>query len=231
MKTSSVLVALPIVLATGSASLAQDLSNSGLYGFAYGGIESSGSLDQTGVIGAGSQSVDTDFDNGTAFGFGIGKELPGLSIGGVTVRGEAEFSFTRSEADQISFSGNGPAPETNVAGDVKTQALFANLFADFDNSSAFTPYVGAGLGIGRVEQNLVYGPGVTVPDSSTGLAGQIIVGGAYALNDRVSLTADARYRRFFDVESRRLNPAGGLTGNIDGDFDAVTVNVGVRFGF
>lgn len=231
MKTSSLLLSLPVMLATGTATFAQDLSSTGFYGFVYGGVETSNSLDQSGTIGGAPQIVDTDLDNGTVLGFGIGTAIPGWNLGGASFRGEAEFSFTNSDADQIFFSGNGPGAEVNVAGDVRTQALFANLYADFKNSSAFTPYVGAGLGIGRVEQNLVYGPGINLPDSSTGLAGQLIVGGAYAINDRVSLTADARYRRFFDAESGRLNAAGGLTGNIEGDYDAVTVNVGVRFGF
>jgi opacity protein-like surface antigen len=221
--------ALTFALSAISASTAFAQSN--LYGFAYGGINLNGELNQSGTIGGAPQSVDSDFDNGTSLGFGVGTYLPGWNLGSTSFRGEAEFSFSKSDADQIRFSGNGPASEVNVSGDVKTQALFANLYADFATGTAFTPYVGAGLGYGRVEQNLVYGPGVSVPDSSNGVAAQIIVGGAYALNDNWALTADARFRRFFDAESRRLNPAGGLTGNIEGDYDDFSVNVGVRFGF
>ncbi len=227
MKLTLTALTATLSMTVGSMAFAQ----SNVYGFAFGGINLNGDASQSGAIGGAPQSVDSTYDNGTSLGFGVGTYLPGWNLGSARIRGEAEFSFTNSDVDQIAFSGNGPGAEVNVSGDIQTQALFANLYADFDTGTAITPYVGGGLGIGRVEQNLVYGPGVSVPDSSTGLAAQIIVGGAYALNDKWSLTADARYRKFFDVESNRLNPAGGVTGVIDGDYDDFSVNVGVRFGF
>ncbi len=88
------------------------------------------------------------------------------------------------------FLGNGPAAEVHVGGNIRTTALFANALYDFDTSGPITPYVGAGLGVAYVEQDLVYGPGVRVSDDDTVFAVRLIAGAAYDLSDSLALTAD-----------------------------------------
>jgi opacity protein-like surface antigen len=202
-----------------------------LYGFAVGGTSLNSNLDYSGIIGGNPNTVDVELDSGFQFGLGIGKKIDKWSTSKVGVRGELELSFSNNGADGIAFSGNGPAAENGVSGGIQTGAIFANVLADFKTGSAFTPYVGGGVGIGRVSQDLFYLPEINVSDSDTVLAAQLIAGVAYAATDTIILTADVRHREFFNVSSTRLNPAGANTGNISGNYGTTSVNVGLRFSF
>ncbi|WP_179378959.1 outer membrane protein [Jannaschia marina] len=178
----------------------------------------------------GPQTVDTDFDSGFGLGVAYGRGFGALGAA-ARLRGEIEFSFADSNVDSIAFSGNGPAAEINVGGDLRTSRLFGNLLVDFETGGAFTPYLGAGLGIAHTESDLVYGPGVRIDDSHTGLAAQLIAGASYRIDERWSLTGDVRYIRDFDVELDRLAPTGALTGVVEEDIDSHAVNIGLRYRF
>ncbi|WP_415920004.1 outer membrane protein [Tateyamaria sp. SN6-1] len=213
------------------AGLATDAAAQDTYGFVFGGATFNGSLDTDGLIGGAPQTVDTDYDTGYQLGFGIGRTFSGLSTDQIGVRGEIELSYGEADADEIRFSGNGPAAEINVGGGIDSTTLFANIYADFASSGAFTPFVGAGVGVGRFSQDLIYGPGVQVNESDTAFGAQLIAGVAWDVSDSVTLTADARYRRFFDIESNRFAPTGASTGVVSGDLSNVSLNIGARFAF
>ncbi|MEX3014352.1 outer membrane protein [Gymnodinialimonas hymeniacidonis] len=223
MKLSPLVIAAFIAVGTGAS--AQSLQDR--YGFVFGGVTFEGQSDFDGVITppGGLQSVDTDYDSGFNFGIGVGATIA------PSVRAEVELSYTQSDADQIFFSGNGSAAEVNVDGGIRATTLFANALYDFDTGGPFTPYLGAGLGAAFIEQDLVYGPGVAVNEDDTVFAAQLIAGASYDLSDALALTADLRYRRFFDVESNRFNPAGVSTGIVSGDYNDLSLNVGLRFRF
>ncbi|SPH22275.1 Outer membrane protein PagN [Ascidiaceihabitans donghaensis] len=225
MKQIAILGALATVALT-TPAFAQDL-----YGFAYGGSAASADLNYGGTIGGAPNSVNNDLEGGYGLGVGVGKTFQAWSTDKIGLRGELELSFSDRDADQIQFSGNGPAAEVNVAGGIRTTALFANVIADFKTQGALTPFAGGGLGIAHINQDLVYGPGVRIQDSDTRLAAQAIVGVSYAASDRITLTADARYRRVFGVSSTRLSPAGTSTGTVRGDLESTSLNIGVRFNF
>lgn len=180
--------------------------------------------------GVGPQSVDTDFDTGFGLGIAYGRSFGSLG-GNTRLRGEVELSYSDSDVDAIFFSGNGPAAEINVDGNISTTRLFGNVLVDFETGGAFTPYVGAGLGLARTESDLVYGPGVRVRDSDTGLSAQLIAGTAYKINETWSVTGDVRYIRDFGVELTRTAPTGASTGVIEDDIDTFAVNVGLRYQF
>lgn len=216
------------LIATGLTLAATPVLSQGLsdhYVFGFGGVVFDGSVDSDGIINGGPESVDVDLDTGFNIGVGVGASI------GNNFRVEGELSYSDEDVDGVAFSGNGPAAEINVSGDVRTVALFANGYYDFVNTSQFTPYVGVGLGLARVDQDFVYGPGVRVDDSDTVFATQLIAGASYDLGDGFALTGDVRYRRFYDIEADRLAPTGANTGGIEGDLDSFAVNVGVRFSF
>lgn len=224
-KLPSALTALTLLAAPANA---QDL-----YGHVFGGFSSIQNPTFDGIVSppGGQQSVDTDFGDGYSFGVAVGKSLPALNFGQFKVRGEVELSHNSGDVDALFFSGNGPSAEVNVDGDISTTRIFGNLIADLPTGSAFTPYAGIGIGLASTDTDLIYGPGVRLDDRSENFSAQLILGGAYALNERVSLTGDIRYIRDFGVDVPRLNPAGGLTGVVSDDISSVNVNVGVRFGF
>ncbi|MEM1302632.1 MAG: outer membrane beta-barrel protein, partial [Pseudomonadota bacterium] len=97
--------------------------------------------------------------------------------------------------------------------------------------SAFTPYVGGGLGVAYTEFDVVYGPGVALGDSSNDFSLQLIAGSSYDLGNGTSLFGDLRYVRDFGTEIDRLAPTGALTGTVEDDIDTVQLNLGVRFAF
>lgn len=222
-----------ISAAATAATLASPAISQDLYGHVFGGLSSIQDPTFSGVVTppGGQQTVDTRFDDGYSIGAAFGKSLPALNFGSFRVRGEVELSYNSGDADQIFFSGNGPAAEVNVAGDISTTRVFGNLIADLPTGGKFTPYAGFGLGVASTSTNLVYGPGVRLDDRSENVSAQLILGSSYALSDTLSLTGDLRYIRDFNVDVPRFNPAGGLTGTVSDDIGSVNLNVGLRFGF
>lgn len=225
-------IALIALALAASPAAAQDF-----YGSVFGGYSNLDDPTFSGDVAAGGQvgpqTVGTDFDSGFGLGVALGYRLPGLAGTGLSLRGEIELSYSDSDVDGIAFSGNGPDPEANVAGDITTTRLFANLIADVETASRFTPYFGGGIGVARSDLGLSYGaqPGaVNLDDNSTDFTAQLIVGTAYSLTDTVSLIGDVRYIRDFGVSGDRFTPAG-LSGNVSDDISTINVNVGLRFEF
>ncbi|WP_420585782.1 outer membrane protein [Ruegeria sp.] len=213
-----------------SALAAQSLTD-GLYIQGFAGYSQFQDSDFSGTISGSNQSVDTDFDGGFGLGVAIGTEIPQWSNDTIGTRIELELSFRDGDVDGVNFTGNGPAAEGNISGDVTQTSLFANVLVDFKQAGALTPYVGLGIGATYSDLDFAYGPGVELDDSDTTFAAQIIAGVAYDLNDNTALTLDTRYTRAFDVSSDRLSPSGALTGTVEDDIDAFSVNVGLRYGF
>ncbi|WP_120500826.1 outer membrane protein [Roseovarius sp. EL26] len=185
--------------------------------------------DQTGSSGPGGAqaNVASDFDGGYNLGIAVGTKIPAWS----GVRAELALSYSENDADSIDFSGNGAGEEGNVQGDISSTSIFANLLYDIKTPhERFTPYIGAGIGAAFIDSSVSYGGlPVRINDDDEVFAAQLIAGVAYKLNDRLDLTFDARYSRAFDVELTRVGPAGPAT--VSDDFDNLSLNVGLRFGF
>jgi opacity protein-like surface antigen len=110
---------------------------------------------------------------------------------------------------------------------VKTTAVFANLYYDFNREGTLRPYVGAGLGYADV--SVQYRPsGVGIVDDSEGKFAYQVKGGAtYALNETFELYAEATYRATDDVElENKLFP-----GTLSIENKQTIVSVGARYRF
>lgn len=220
MKTFRLLAAAAALAALTAPAAAQDFE--GLYGFVYGGINFDTSIDADGTASGTTSSLDLEFDNGFTFGLGVGSQIT------PNYRVEVELLFADQDTDALSFSGSGPAAD--VTGDLTTTAVFANGFYDFANDTRFTPYLGAGIGVARVEQDVFFGTaGGRLNDQDTVFGAQLIAGVSYEVTERVSLTGDVRYRRLFDVDSDTIE--GTNMGAFSGDLETVAVNIGVRISF
>lgn len=89
-------------------------------------------------------------------------------------------------------------------GKVGIQSLFVNAYYDFHNSTAFTPYVGAGIGMGFVKTKGQID--VTIPrlgsgwaeasKTETNFAWNIGLGCSYAFTDMISADLSYRYASF-----------------------------------
>lgn len=129
-----------------------------------------------------------------------------------------ELELIRQKSDMEVFSSNNAFGSPNE-GDLKKHALMLNAFYDVDTGSAWTPFVGAGMGWSRID---VDAPGFNGSDNEDDVfAYQLIGGVAYAINEQWSVDAQYRFRGTSDA-------------TIDGaDFDVNSndVMVGLRFNF
>ncbi|WP_171097903.1 outer membrane protein [Ruegeria sp. HKCCD7255] len=219
------------VLSLSASALAAQSLNDGLYVQGFLGYSQLQDSIFKGSVNGVSQSVDTDFDSGFGLGAAIGKEIPQWSNETVGTRIELELSYRDNDVDGVNFSGNGPAGESNVSGDITQTSLFANVLFDFKREGDWTPYAGFGLGATYSDIDINYGPGVSLDDSDTNFAAQVIAGVAYDISATTAFTVDARYARAFDVSSQRLAPNGASTGSVEDDLDTFSINFGLRYNF
>jgi opacity protein-like surface antigen len=140
-------------------------------------------------------------------GFGIG-EFAQNTVGGgafigwdfypqsqVPLRTEIEYAI-RSNMSKT-WGGKGVLKGVDLKEERNLQTLFFNLYYDFHNDSAFTPYVGAGAGAGFIRTKFTASIPVLEFDDSetysqTVFAYNVGVGASYAFTDNVS--ADLAYR-------------------------------------
>ena len=82
---------------------------------------------------------------------------------------------------------------TSPAGNTRTWGLMVNGLYDIDTGTSWTPYVGAGIGLGVVDSHLSGSNATQYSGTNSQFAYQGIAGVSYAVNENLSLTADYRY--------------------------------------
>lgn len=108
------------------------------------------------------------------------------------------------------------------------QTLLANVYLDFHNSTAFTPYIGAGLGMGFINSRYTWetaGVSLSKSASNTVFAWSIGAGCSYAFNEYIS--ADLGYR-YLGLGENKVKWGGT---NLDTTHGAHEVSLGVRVTF
>lgn len=162
--------------------------------------------------------VDVEYEEGYALSSYVGFRHS------ENLRFEGELAFRRNDGEELSFNG----VERNFAGaGTESYSLLANVLYDIPTSSAVTPYVGVGAGIGFLENDFVYGPAV-FEDNDTAFVYQGIVGASMPVTDRIDLFVDGRYFAATGVNFTRTSPADNGVG-LDSEYDNFTISVGYRF--
>lgn len=166
-------------------------------------------------------SLDLEYDPGLALDLALGYRFGAARL-------EGELGYQKNDFDDVivSVAGIGSASLKNAgvpfSGDVKTTSFLLNGYYDFQNASAFTPYLTAGLGAARVKANFsLPSVGYAGSDSDTVFAYQFGTGFEYAINQMVSL--DARYR-YFATSDPSFD-------TLDGEFSSHNLMLGVRVKF
>jgi len=95
-----------------------------------------------------------------------------------------------------------------------------NGYIDFENGTAFTPFVTAGLGFARIDGEITV-DGVTDDEDDTVLAFQLGVGAGYAVSDTVTL--DCKYRYLYTDDFEFEDVALGMASH--------NITVGIRVAF
>lgn len=139
-----------------------------------------------------SADVQMDFDSGVSYQGAFGYRMDSL-------RFEGELSYQTNDMDKIESYGR----DYDTTGDVTVLAGLANAYYDFATSTAFTPFVTAGLGMAKVEVNDFRIPGTTMPfrsEDDTVFAWQVGAGVSYAVNDMFDIELKYRYFMTDDLE-------------------------------
>lgn len=179
-------VTLTLVMSASSAIAADN----GLYL----GLKFIDSIFSTGSLSTG--NVDNEFDvsdytqNTVGGGVFVGYDFyPAYQV---PLRTEIEYAIrTHANTSWNDIYGVG----ATVQGEWGLQTLFLNAYWDFHNDSAFTPYIGAGVGLGFLSSKYEYeafGFSKSTTDLQTVFAWNAGVGCSYAITD--NLSADLAYR-------------------------------------
>jgi opacity protein-like surface antigen len=170
-----------------------------------------------GLVGGVSNS-DEDFDAGVDLSVFAGYDF-GRIGGAGSLRAEVQVSGRASEPHG-SGADNGTYSE---------DAMFLNVFHDFDmqENAVWIPYIGVGVGRGRIEYN-DYRTGATsmVDGSDTVWGAQAILGLGYQLTNDLRVFADYRYR---DWQDTKLTDASGARVSIDNASSGI--NIGAAYTF
>jgi len=160
-------------------------------------------------------NVRTTFENGYGamgfVGYNYGSLFPnsGPLFSG-DIRAEGEFSFRQHNVNSITANGVSSA---GPSGKLNTEAFMANGIYDFFPNSQWTPYIGAGIGIARLDAHNVStaGTGTVINDVDTQFAYQGIAGVSYSIAPKLSLALDYRYFATLDPTFSVSAGAGGGT--------------------
>lgn len=110
----------------------------------------------------------------------------------IPIRAELELALRGNSEN----SEDGPFGSTKLT--TNSTTLLANFYYDFHNSSDFTPYVGAGLGLafnymGVDGYDNRYDMGGSWDGRTTNFAWQVGAGVAYSINENMAIDAGYRY--------------------------------------
>jgi opacity protein-like surface antigen len=178
-----------VAMATALAFAAQ-AAPSNMYVKIFGGVDFAPDLD----FGSSSYEMETGFNYGAALGWNL---TPNWAVEGAVTYNESEYTCcTPNESDLMNLSING--------------------IYSFTSSSAFTPYVGLGLGYGRLHYE---GDGPQLEDWT--LTYQAIAGARYAVSTTVDLFGEYRYVGTSDASDSGL----------DWEYRAHVLSAGLRFNF
>jgi opacity protein-like surface antigen len=189
--------------------------------------------------GTGFTSVngEVDLDDGFMAGLALGAHI------NEWLRGEIELSGHWHDADGLATLGSAslvgsPTPvlvysstTVGLEGDANALFVLANLWVDIPIDDMIRPYIGGGVGIGRLDLDLETSGGSTViDDSDWAFAYQVGAGVAFGFSPNLALDIGYRYKVINDVELDAVAPSGAGF-EVETDYKSHNVLVGLRFGF
>ena len=207
-----------IVAAVAVPAAAQDGS---FYGSVFGGVSFARDSDiAVRVPGpqriSGEMEFDTGWLAGVAGGYGWAN---GFAV-------EGEYSFTRNGLDQEHLNNIGTI---GVDGEIDTQAVMINGYYRFDTGTGFTPYIGAGAGVGFMKVSaLADGNTTRFRANDTQFAYQAIAGLSYAFTSNVRLGVEYR---FFGVTEPTFSDNPDGNGSVSTDIKRQNQNVLMKLSY
>ncbi len=165
----------------------------------------------------------SNFELDTSLGYNAA-----LAIGAKFGNLRAEIEGVYRVNDNDSFDPIGVP--TGANGNLSTANVFLNGYYDIDLFGVLSPYVGLGVGYGKVSLDLKNISGaLVVDDDDTVYSYQLIAGAAINVTDSWSLTAEYRYFDTITDAEFSLNGAIGIVEN--SDIRSHEVRFGIRYWF
>lgn len=151
-----------------------------------------------------------------------GLDIP-IAVTDGHVRGEIEYGYNSKSKINGKFTDNTP-----IANHVKTQFIMLNAYYDFANSTDFTPYIGTGIGYGRLKASSQIN-GHSFSKKNNNFIWNVGVGVAYEISTNIALDVGYRY-----VDYGKINTATNLydrSVNTRSKLKAHEFNFGIRYTF
>jgi opacity protein-like surface antigen len=164
-------------------------------------------------------SFDTGWAASARVGYGFGN---GLRIDG-------EVVYRDNGIDEFIYDGT-TFHDPLAQGDISSWGFMLNALYDIQTGTAFTPYVGLGVGAAIVDVDGSF-LGQSFSEDDTGFAAQGIAGVSYAFTPNLSVLLDYRYFRAFDLSFELTEPTGGQFLFMEDDYVSHTVMAGLRYTF
>jgi outer membrane protein OmpA-like peptidoglycan-associated protein len=179
MRVLSTVIAVGLAAGLSTAALAND-------GWYVGGETGLNIVPKAKVTSSGN-----DYKSKQDLGYGV---LGQAGYGFGPLRVEGELGWRQNGVDKLTGD---PLTTVDGKGNWNLGSVMANVYYDIKTGTAFTPYIGLGLGAADVGASKVTDPNgnVLLKDNSIQLGYQGILGGSYALSDSLALKADYRYFR------------------------------------
>ncbi|QIE43232.1 outer membrane protein [Meridianimarinicoccus aquatilis] len=130
---------------------------------------------------------------------------------------------------ELQFSGRASETDGATEGTYTEEAVFLNVLHDFTLSeqSKWVPYLGAGIGHGKLEYDDYRANGTTLLNGSDEVwGGQLILGLGYQLTEGARVFADYRYRNWADT---KVSDVSGRAVSIDNA--SSSINFGAAYTF
>jgi len=138
------------------------------------------------------------------------------------LRTEIEGGWLQTKVDKLSVGNT--SVSTTASGDNIVWTGTVNAFYDIKTGTAFTPYVGGGIGVGSIDNATFTVAGVTGDTgSSTDFAWLLEAGFAYQVSPNLSIVPSYRYLQ--------INTGRSESGITTDDFSTHILKVGVRWSF
>ena len=115
----------------------------------------------------------------------------------------------------------------NGRGEIETDSFFLNGYYDFENESAFTPFVGVGIGTTTVDVEYAPSGVPVISDDDSGMSYQAIVGADYEITEALDVVLSIQYVTGDDATvSSSLLPA-----KFDIENESISYRLGLRYTF
>jgi OOP family OmpA-OmpF porin len=173
----------------------------------------------------------------------------GFNVGGAVgmrfyeyFRAELEYIYRQNETQNLTIQGESPR---NASGHIGLMTLMANGYIDYDIGLKVIPYVGVGIGWGRVEfdtKNKALPEQVSVEGNDSVFAWSLMAGGSYPVNEVIDVSLGYRYIATTDPEVNSslvvpaiTDPTTGIplrrARRLDAEYDAHEGVLALRFKF